>query len=82
MDTRSTLNKQDKKKNTYQNSGVHVDTYDATGQDTNMYYGQIQEICELDFHDFKIPLFHCTWIDGIKGVVQDKYGFISIDLNC
>jgi hypothetical protein len=46
-----------------------------------MYYGQIQEIWELDFHGFKIPLFCCTWVNGIKGVVQDKYGFISVDLN-
>jgi hypothetical protein len=46
-----------------------------------MYYGQIQEICELDFHGFRITLFHCNWVDAIKGIVQDKYGFISIDLN-
>jgi hypothetical protein len=51
------------------------------GQDKNMYYGQIQEIWELDFHGFKIPLFCCNWVDAIKGVVQDKYGFISVDLN-
>jgi hypothetical protein len=44
-------------------------------QDKNMYYGQIQEIWELDFQGFKIPLFCCNWVDGIKGVVQDKYGF-------
>jgi hypothetical protein len=25
----------------YQNSGVRVNSYDATGQDKNMYYGQI-----------------------------------------
>jgi hypothetical protein len=73
---------QQDKKNTYQNSGVRVDTYDATGQDKNMYYGQIQEIWELDFHSFKIPLFYCTWVDGINGVVQKKYKFIGIDLNC
>jgi hypothetical protein len=30
------------------------------GQDRNMYYGQIQEIWELDFHGFKILFFHCT----------------------
>jgi hypothetical protein len=46
-----------------------------------MYYGRIQEIWELDFHGFKIYLFHCTWVYGIKGVVQDKYEFISVDLN-
>jgi hypothetical protein len=72
---------QQDKKSTYQNSGVRVDAYDATGQDKNMYYGQIQEIWELDIHSFKIPLFRCNWVDGIKGVVHDKYGFISIDLN-
>jgi hypothetical protein len=52
--------KQQDKKRTHQNSGVCVDAYDATGQDKNMYYGQIQEIWELDFHGFKIPLFHCN----------------------
>jgi hypothetical protein len=31
---------QQDKKSMYQNSGVCVDAYDATGQDKNMYYGQ------------------------------------------
>jgi hypothetical protein len=48
---------QQDKKSTYQNSSVCVDAYDATGQDKNMYYGQIQEIWELNIHSFKIPLF-------------------------
>jgi hypothetical protein len=73
--------KQQDKKSMYQNSGICVDAYDVTGQDKNMYYGQIQEIWELDFHSFKIHLFHCNWVDAIKRVVQDKYGFISVDLN-
>jgi hypothetical protein len=63
---------QQDKKSTHQNSGVRVDAYDVTDQDKNMYYGQIQEIWELDFHGFKIPLFCCNWVDAIKGVVQDK----------
>jgi hypothetical protein len=46
-----------------------------------MYHGQIQEIWELDFHGFKIPLFRCNRADAIKGVIQDKYWFISIDLD-
>jgi hypothetical protein len=73
---------QQDKKIMYQNSGVRVDAYNVTGQDKNMYYDQIQEIWELDFHSFKISLFRCNWVDATKGVVQDKYGFISIDLNC
>jgi hypothetical protein len=40
-----------------------------------------KKIWELDFHGFKIPLFHCNWVDAIKGVVKDKYRFKSIDLN-
>jgi hypothetical protein len=53
----------------YQNSDVRVDVYDVMGQDKNMYYGQMQEVWELDFHGFKIPLFRCKWVDAIKGVV-------------
>jgi hypothetical protein len=68
-------------KRTGKNSCVHVDAYDAMGQDKYMYYGQIQEIWEFDFHGFKIPLFHCNWVDATRGVVQDKYMFISVDLN-
>jgi hypothetical protein len=68
-------------KSMYQNSGVRVDAYDVMGQEKNMYYGQIQEIWELDFHGFKIPLFRCNWVDAIKGVVEDWYMFISVNLN-
>jgi hypothetical protein len=69
------------KKSTYQNSGVRVDAYDVMGEDKSMYYGQIQEIWELDFHGFQIPLFRCNWVDANKCVVKDKYGFITVDLN-
>jgi hypothetical protein len=51
------------------------------GQDKNMYYSQLQEIWDIDFHGFKIPLFCCNWADAIKGVLKDNYTFISIDLN-
>jgi hypothetical protein len=74
------IERQDKK-NTYQNSGVRVDAYDVMGEDKIIYYGQIEEIWELDFHGFYISLFHCNWIDANKGVVKDKYEFITIDLN-
>jgi hypothetical protein len=60
---------QQDKKSTYKNNGVRVDAYDATSQDKNMYYDQIQEICELDFHGLKIPLFRGNWVDATRGVV-------------
>jgi hypothetical protein len=50
------------------------------GKDKNIYYG-LQEICKLDFHGFKIPLFRYNWLDAIKGIVKYKYGFITVDLN-
>jgi hypothetical protein len=65
----------------YQNSGVRVDAYDVNGEDKTAYYGQIQEIWELDFHGFKIALFRCNWVDANRGVQKDKYGFISVDLS-
>jgi hypothetical protein len=58
MDTRFTPNVKIRK--AHQNSGVHVDVYDVIDKDKSMYYDQIQEICELDFHDFKISLFCCN----------------------
>jgi hypothetical protein len=69
------------KKSTYQNSGVRVDAFDVMGEDKSMYYGQIEETWELDFLGFHIPLFRCNWVDANKGVIKDKYGFITIDLN-
>jgi hypothetical protein len=51
------------------------------GEDKSMYYSEIQEIWELDFHRFKIPLFCCNWVNANKGVVKDRYGFITVDLN-
>jgi hypothetical protein len=47
-----------------------------------MYYGQIQEIWELNFYSLKNPPFRCNWVDAIKGVVKDICLFISVDLNC
>jgi hypothetical protein len=72
---------QQDKKIMYQNSGVHVESYDVTSKDKSTYYSQIQEIGELDFDGFKISFFCCNWVDAIKGVVKDMYRFFSIDLN-
>ena len=40
-----------------------------SGKDT--YYGYIVDIWELDYgHDFKVPLFKCTWVNLSGGGVQ------------
>ncbi|XP_076925790.1 uncharacterized protein LOC143588750, partial [Bidens hawaiensis] len=53
-------------KSTMQNSGVT---------------GVIQEIWELDYSSFTIPVFKCKWVDNPTGVKVDNYGFTIVDLN-
>jgi len=66
-------------KSTYQNSGVRIDALDNNMQQT-VYYGQIEEIWEHTYSGFKIPIFRCRWVHGTKGVMKDKYGFMTVDL--
>ena len=66
-------------KSTNPNSGVCIDAYD-TNMQKSAYYGQIKEIWELDYIGFKVPLFHCCWVQGPKGEMVDKYGIIIVDL--
>jgi hypothetical protein len=74
------------KKSVYQNSGVHVravidDSHDDDDMETDTYYGQIEEICELDYVGLKVALFRCKWVTNGKRVVsKDKYGYVSVDL--
>jgi hypothetical protein len=75
------------KKSVYQNSGVRVraviddshDDDDDTERDT--YFGQIEEIWELDYVGLKVDLFRCRWVtNGKRAVSRDKYGYVSVDL--
>jgi hypothetical protein len=36
----------------------------------------------LTFTVSRFLFFCCNWVDAIKSVIKDKYGFISMDLNC
>ena len=45
-------------KSIYQNSGVRVDAID-NDMETDTYYGQIEEIWELDYVGLKVALFRC-----------------------
>ena len=70
--------KQDKK-SIYQNSGVRIDAYDNNMQKAP-YYGQIEEIWELNYLGFRVAVFKCRWVQGSQGVTRDKKGFVSVDL--
>ena len=65
-------------KSTNQNSGVRVDAVDGGGRKSS-YYGYIEEIWELDYVKFKIPLFLCRWVN-LSEVKVDKYGFTTVDI--
>jgi hypothetical protein len=63
------------KKSVYQNSGVRVravvdDSPDDDDTETNTYYGQIEEIWELDYVGLKVSLFQCRWVINRKRAVR------------
>jgi hypothetical protein len=76
------------KKSVYQNSGVHVqvvvdDSHDDDDDtETDTYYGQIEEIWELDYVGLKVALFQCRWVtNGKRAVSKDKNGYVSVGLH-
>ena len=44
------------------------------------YYGQIEDIWELNYSDFNVPVLRYHWVQGAKGVMKDMYGFTTVDL--
>ena len=76
-------------KSSVQNSGVSVDgqlEHFCSAADNNPieacmpYYGVIEEIWEVDYGEFRVPLFKCKWVNGNTGVRKDKMGFTLVDL--
>ncbi|CAL2271370.1 unnamed protein product [Prunus armeniaca] len=75
---------------TTQNSGVYLLAHTmqvASAKDKNPilsnmgFYGVIQEIWDLDYQKFTIPIFRCDWIDSTSGLVVDELGFTLVDLS-
>jgi hypothetical protein len=62
--------------------GVVDDSHDDDDDtETYTYYGQIEEIWELDYVGLKVALFRYRWVTNGKIVVRkDKYGYVSVDL--
>ncbi|KAI5352436.1 hypothetical protein L3X38_005327 [Prunus dulcis] len=74
---------------TTQNSGVYLLAQTmqvASAKDKNPilsnmgFYGVIQEIWDLDYQKFTIPVFRCDWIDS-SDLVVDELGFTLVDLS-
>ncbi|KAL0539367.1 hypothetical protein IC582_023578 [Cucumis melo] len=45
------------------------------------FYGVIQEIWELNYNTFNVPVFKCDWVQNSGGVRIDELGYILVDLN-
>jgi hypothetical protein len=61
-----------------QNSSVQYEGIDEDTRKTKTYYGQIEEIWELDYDgDLQIPIFRCQWVKP-KAVVVDEFGLTTV----
>ena len=46
-----------------------------------LYCDVIEDICELNYTQFKIPVFRCKWVGNKSGVKVDENGFTLVNLN-
>jgi hypothetical protein len=79
MDTRSTLNNKIRKVH------IRIVVYVLMlmmlrAKTKNMYYGQIQEIWELDFHDFKIRFSVATGLMQSRVLYKTSTGSLPLTL--
>ena len=74
-------------KSTVQNSDVTLEAESmqfSTSKCTNPvlvsmpYYGFIEEIWEVDYTKFFVPVFKCKWVDNKSGVKIDESGFTLV----
>nr|CAD39531.3 OSJNBa0057M08.1 [Oryza sativa Japonica Group] len=60
---------------TVQNSGLRIEAGSDGGR-RDQYYGRVEQILELDYLKFKVPLFRCRWVD-LRNVKVDNEGVAS-----
>jgi len=77
-------------KSTMQNSEVMIMAFAmlfSSSKDKNFvlasiaYFGVIEEIWELDYSKFKVPVFKCKWVNSNNGVQIDEFGYTLLDLD-
>ncbi|KAK7395527.1 hypothetical protein VNO78_16086 [Psophocarpus tetragonolobus] len=45
------------------------------------YFKVIEDIWEVDYVEFKVPVFKCKWVDSNAGVKIDELGFTKVNLH-
>ncbi|GJR49194.1 uncharacterized protein Tco_1399715 [Tanacetum coccineum] len=73
--------RQQDQKSTMQNSGVTLIASTTENNTKDSYYGVIEEIWELDYNSFVIPLFKCKWVDNRRGLLIDRDGFTTVNFS-
>ncbi|KAA0047177.1 transposase [Cucumis melo var. makuwa] len=82
--------KSSEKNRSVQNSGVSLVAKTmqvSSSKDKNpvigdmSFYGVIQEIWELNYNTFNVPVFKCDWVQNSGGVRIDELGYTLVDLN-
>jgi hypothetical protein len=68
------------KKSMSQNSGVRCDALHFKTVEETTYFGFAEDIWELDYGTFQIPMFQCQWVED-KHVIVDNYGVRVLDLS-
>ena len=59
----------------------------ASSKDKNTIFGElcfyevINEIWDLDYNMFTIPMFKCDWVDNKNGIKVDELGFTLVDFS-
>ncbi|XP_062006025.1 uncharacterized protein LOC133723223 [Rosa rugosa] len=49
--------------------------------DDMSFYGVMNEIWELEYENFRFPIFKCDWVENGRGVQVDDFGFTLVNLN-
>jgi hypothetical protein len=79
MDTDSTQRRKDKK-SAAQNSGVRYEGINESTGKTRTYFGQIEEIWELDYgSELLLIVFRCQWVKQ-SGILVDEFGLTNVEL--
>ncbi|KAA0040158.1 transposase [Cucumis melo var. makuwa] len=82
--------KSSEKDRSVQNSGVSLVAKTiqvSSSKDKNpvigdmSFYGVIQEIWELNYNTFNVPVFKCDWVQNNGGARIDELGYTLVDLN-
>ncbi|KAL6180355.1 hypothetical protein ACLB2K_047019 [Fragaria x ananassa] len=45
------------------------------------FYGRIQQIWEVDYYKFRVPIFLCDWVESSRGVKVDELGYTLVKLD-